>query len=129
MDHALPPEARLRRGAATRLLHALLAALLLRAALAPALEARRNTRPPPPLAVDLALDGALRLRLLPGVGPARAQALLDDRRLHGAPRTSRDLLRVPGFGTARVAALVGATEVRTLLAGRPLEALPEVAER
>ena len=98
-------------------------------ALAPALEARRNTRPPPPLAVDLALDGALRLRLLPGVGPARAQALLDDRRLHGAPRTSRDLLRVPGFGPARVAALVAATEVRSLLAGRPLEALPEVAER
>lgn len=129
MDHALAPEARLRRHAATTLFHALLGALLLRAALAPALAPARDMRPPPPLAVDLALDPAWRLRLLPGVGPARAQALLDDRRLHGAPRASSDLLRVPGFGPLRVAALVAATEVRALLAGRPLEALPEASER
>jgi hypothetical protein len=129
MEHALPPEARLRRRAATTLLHVLLAALLLRAVLAPALAPRRETRPPPPLAVDLAIDPAWRLRLLPDVGPARARALLEHRRVHGAPRTSSDLLRVPGFGPARVAALVAATEVRAFLAGRPLEALPEGSER
>ena len=129
MDPVLPPESELRRRAATRLLGGLLVTLLLRAALAPALTPRRDLAPPPPLVVDLGVDPGWRLRLLPGVGPARARALLDDRRLHGAPTSSEELLRVPGFGPARVEGLRRAHDVRVRLAGRPLTALPEGLER
>jgi len=129
MDPALPPESELRRRSATRLLVGLLVALLLRAALAPAFQPRRDLAPPAPLVVDLGEDPAWRLRLLPGVGPARARALLEDRRLHGAPTSSEELLRVPGFGPARVEGLRAATEVRVRLGGRPLTALPEGLER
>jgi len=42
------------------------------------------------------------LQQLPGIGPIKARAIVDDRRRHGRYRTIEDLVRVPGIGTATV---------------------------
>lgn len=42
------------------------------------------------------------LRQLPGIGPVKARAIVEDRRRHGPYRTIEDLVRVSGIGTATV---------------------------
>ena len=76
-------------------------------------------RPAPPAAgptwaslpVDVATDGASRLRLLPGIGPARLRAILRDRAVSGPVPSLEALDRVPGLGPKTVDALrrAGAT--------------------
>jgi competence protein ComEA len=57
------------------------------------------------LPVDLANDPPWRLRLLPGVGAVRAEALVRDRAANGAPTSIDDLDRVPGIGRRTIEAL------------------------
>ncbi|MFO0932154.1 MAG: helix-hairpin-helix domain-containing protein [Planctomycetota bacterium] len=63
------------------------------------------------LPVDVATDGASRLRLLPGIGPARLRAILRDRAVSGPVPSVEALDRVPGLGPRTVEALrrAGAT--------------------
>jgi competence protein ComEA len=53
-----------------------------------------------PQKVDINRAEAWLLAALPGVGQARAQAIIDYRQEHGAFRDIRELTRVPGFGDA-----------------------------
>jgi len=86
-------------------------------------------RPDPPtagppwasLTVDVATDGPSRLRLLPGIGPARLRAILRDRATSGPVPTVEALDRVPGLGPKTVEALrrAGATVGRTAAAASP----------
>lgn len=55
--------------------------------------------------LDLNRADAAALAALPGVGPARAEAIVADRAANGIFRTVDDLDRVPGFGPATVGAL------------------------
>lgn len=55
--------------------------------------------------IDLNRATAAELDRLPGVGPATAAAIVDDRARHGPFATIDDLERVPGIGPARLAAL------------------------
>lgn len=55
--------------------------------------------------VDLNRAGASELDLLPGVGPATAQAIVDDRERNGPFATVDDLERVPGIGPTKLDAL------------------------
>ncbi len=52
--------------------------------------------------IDLNHAGASELELLPGVGPALARAIVDDREAHGPFRTIDDLQRVKGIGPRTV---------------------------
>jgi DNA uptake protein ComE-like DNA-binding protein len=113
-----PPEPPRRRRATVALERLLLAALAVHLALGLAAAIRG---PPPrveriePLAVDLATDGAPRLRLLPGIGPARAAAIDADRRAHGPVPRLGDLDRVPGIGPGIVRRLREARGVRAVV--------------
>jgi competence protein ComEA len=49
--------------------------------------------------------GLAALDTLPGVGPATARAILEERARRGGFRSVRDLLGVPGIGEARFARL------------------------
>lgn len=55
--------------------------------------------------VDLNTAGQAELESLPGVGPATARAILEERARRGGFRSPRDLLRVPGIGERRFAEL------------------------
>jgi competence protein ComEA len=55
--------------------------------------------------VDLNAAGLAALDSLPGIGPATARAILDERARRGGFRSTRDLLRVPGIGEGRFARL------------------------
>jgi DNA uptake protein ComE-like DNA-binding protein len=70
--------------------------------------------------VDLATAPFDRLVLVPGIGAARARAILRDRREHGPVTSRRDLLRVPGIGPATVARLARTRAVGLLAGGRSL---------
>ena len=48
--------------------------------------------------VDVNAAGLEELTALPGIGPARAQAILDDRAANGPFRYPEDLIRVKGIG-------------------------------
>jgi hypothetical protein len=67
-----------------------------------------ETRAWRPIPVDLAHDPPWRLRLLPGVGPARAAAIVRDRETNGPLPSVEALTRVPGFGERSVSVLAGA---------------------
>jgi competence protein ComEA len=56
--------------------------------------------------VDLNTATAEQLDQLPGIGPATAAAIVDDRQRNGPYATVADLDRVPGIGAAKLAALV-----------------------
>jgi competence protein ComEA len=60
------------------------------------------------ISVDLAHDPAWALRLLPGVGPTRANAILRDRDRLGPLPSLDALVRVPGFGRKTVEGLAEA---------------------
>jgi competence protein ComEA len=55
--------------------------------------------------VDLNTAGPAELQTLPGVGPATARAILEERTRRGGFKSPRDLLRVPGIGERRFARL------------------------
>lgn len=55
--------------------------------------------------VSLNTATELQLRQLPGLGPRRARAIVDDRRRHGPYRRLEDLSRVRGIGPGTVARL------------------------
>jgi competence protein ComEA len=55
--------------------------------------------------VDLNAADLAALDSLPGIGPATAQAILEERTRRGGFRSTRDLLRVPGIGEGRFARL------------------------
>jgi competence protein ComEA len=55
--------------------------------------------------IDLNAADLAALDSLPGVGPATARAILEERTRRGGFRSTRDLLRVPGIGEGRFARL------------------------
>jgi competence protein ComEA len=55
--------------------------------------------------VDLNAADLAALDSLPGIGPATAQAIIEERTRRGGFRSTRDLLRVPGIGEGRFARL------------------------
>jgi len=59
----------------------------------------------PPDPIDLNAADLATLDSLPGVGPATARAILEERARRGGFRSTRDLLRVPGIGEGRFARL------------------------
>lgn len=59
----------------------------------------------PSAPIDLNRATAAELDALPGVGPATAQAIVDDRARNGPYAQVDDLDRVPGIGPAKLAAL------------------------
>ncbi|MFV1960043.1 MAG: ComEA family DNA-binding protein [Planctomycetota bacterium] len=81
--------------------------------------------PPLPMVVDLRRDPAGRLALLPGIGPVRAKAIVEDRRRHGPVPTLEALVRVPGIGPGTVERLRRAEGVRV----RPRATLEPGQER
>ena len=122
------PAARERRRAASRVLERALLALcvlcLLRAFGRSFSGPDPPPAPPPPLLVDVARDPPWRLVYLPGIGRSRARAIVRDRATNGAPLRLDDLLRVPGIGPARLAALRSAREVRVVCGGEADSGVP-----
>jgi competence protein ComEA len=57
--------------------------------------------------VDLNTATAEQLDALPGIGPATAKKIVDDRAANGPFKTVDDLMRVPGIGPAKLDALKG----------------------
>ena len=55
--------------------------------------------------VDLNTADVAALDSLPGVGPATARAIIEERARRGGFRSTRDLLRIPGIGESRFARL------------------------
>jgi competence protein ComEA len=55
--------------------------------------------------IDLNTADLAALDSLPGIGPATARAILEERARRGGFRSTRDLLRVPGIGEGRFARL------------------------
>jgi competence protein ComEA len=55
--------------------------------------------------IDLNVADLPALDSLPGIGPATARAILEERTRRGGFRSTRDLLRVPGIGEGRFARL------------------------
>ncbi len=111
-----PPADGSRRPCAAPALAVALAAVVL----ASALDAlRADDRPAPaPLAIDLNSAGADELSLLPGVGPALAARIVEDRQARGPFRSIEELDRVRGVGPAllrgvRPFARVGASHAST----------------
>ncbi len=62
-----------------------------------------DSSPPGPIDVNRAT--AAQLEILPGVGPATAAAIVDDRERNGPFASVDDLDRVPGIGPAKLAAI------------------------
>jgi competence protein ComEA len=62
--------------------------------------------------VDLNRASAADLETLPGIGPATAQKIIDDREKNGPFATVEDLMRVPGIGQKKLEALKEYVTVR-----------------
>ncbi len=112
-----PPAATLRRRHVAVLLEALVFGVLAfratgRLPLAVEAPPEAVPRAPPPLAVDLESDPPARLELLPGIGPARAAAIVREREANGPFGTAADLARVHGIGPDTVRRIRAAREVR-----------------
>ena len=60
---------------------------------------------PPSAPIDLNQATEAQLDALPGVGPATAAAIVEDRRRHGPFASVDDLARVRGIGPAKLEAL------------------------
>jgi competence protein ComEA len=90
----------MRSGAALRLLALglLACALAVRGAQAQDPPARAAVPVARPAVVNINTAQAAELLLLPGIGPARAQAILEYRRSQGAFLSVDELARVPGIG-------------------------------
>lgn len=58
-------------------------------------------------AVELNSAGPQELDLLPGIGPAKAAAIVEYREEHGPFRAPEDLLEVPGIGEALLGDIEG----------------------
>ncbi|MDQ1518400.1 MAG: competence protein ComEA [Actinomycetota bacterium] len=67
--------------------------------------AGEGSGPEPTEPVDLNAAGLAALDSLPGIGPATARAILEERARRGGFRSTRDLLRVAGIGEGRFARL------------------------
>jgi len=79
----------------------------------PAAAASLPTAPPAPTALlDLNSATAEELERLPGIGAAKARAIVANRERHGTFSRVADLDRVRGFGPAAVARLSGLVRVR-----------------
>jgi competence protein ComEA len=65
----------------------------------------QSTGTGPGEAIDLNAADLAALDSLPGIGPATARAILEERTRRGGFRSTRDLLRVPGIGEGRFARL------------------------
>jgi competence ComEA-like helix-hairpin-helix protein len=76
----------------------------------PPIHPQAGTRPAAPLNLNSAT--AAELDALPGIGPAKAAAILQYRERHGPFAAVEDLARVPGFGVAAVARLRERVAVR-----------------
>jgi competence ComEA-like helix-hairpin-helix protein len=78
--------------------------------------ARTGARTPPPrrAPVDVNTAGIEELLTLPGIGPATARHILDDRAQRGPYQTVDDLLRVKGIGPKKLARLRAHVRVGTL---------------
>ena len=59
----------------------------------------------PPEPVDINTAGINELSTLPGIGPATAARIIEDRQKHGPYRRVDDLLRVKGIGPKKLARL------------------------
>jgi competence protein ComEA len=66
---------------------------------------------PPATVLDLNTADAAALDALPGVGPARARAIVGYRQANGPFHALQDLARVPGIGPAALAKLQGLVRV------------------
>ncbi len=66
----------------------------------------------PGVKVSLNTASAMVLEQLPGVGPARARAIVEDRRRNGRYQVIEDLGRVPGIGPATIERLRGMVNLR-----------------
>jgi competence protein ComEA len=66
----------------------------------------------PPALLDLNSATAAALDSLPGIGPARARAIVEFRTRHGSFSTVDDLGQVPGFGPAALARVRDRVSVR-----------------
>ncbi len=79
---------------------ALVAAALLLALAGPAPEARGAEVAGSGMSVDINAASAAELQTLPGIGEAKAAAIVAYREEHGAYRAPEDLLQVKGIGEA-----------------------------
>ena len=99
------------------MLDRLAAGILVAVVLGGALRSPRARSPPlpPPLAVDLARADESTLRLLPGIGEARARAIVADRRHRGPVPHLEALARIPGIGPGIVGKLKRTRWVRAVV--------------
>ncbi|GGY08231.1 ComEA family DNA-binding protein [Paludibacterium paludis] len=77
--------------------------------------------------IDLNTASEAQLRTLPGVGKARARAIIRSREVDGPFRREVELARVPGFGPALVKSLRGKVSAGDARPSR--EVPPTVIER
>lgn len=98
---ARPPTTLARWAAGTLIAVAALAGLamsLSRRAVQPA----SQTSPADPARLNVNTASAAELEMLPGIGPALAKRIVEDREAHGPFRSIDDLDRVPGIGPRTV---------------------------
>ncbi len=97
---------------------------------APADEAAQDANPNAPT-VDLNTASAAQLEELPGIGPARARAILEFRTGHGGFTQVSQLMRIKGIGRAMLRKLRPLVTISTLPAStvKPTQASPEANNR
>ena len=78
----------------------------------PSLPGNAPSGAPAPALLDLNAATAAELERLPGIGAARARAIVANRERHGSFSSVAELDRVPGFGPAAVARLSGLLRVQ-----------------